>query len=90
MDILQVLARHGPLKLTHVMYKVNVNCTVLKELLDSLSQQNLIEEQALRKKKGQKTVYAITERGRTVLTYFREITRTLQPTEEAQGSYVFI
>jgi len=25
-DVLKVLARHGPLKLTHVMYKANVNC----------------------------------------------------------------
>jgi predicted transcriptional regulator len=89
-DVLRVLAWHGPLKLTHVMYKVNVNCTVLKEFLDSLSQQNLIEEHVVRKKKGQKTVYDITERGRTALTYFREITMALQPTEETQRSYVFI
>ena len=89
-DILRVLARHGPLKLTHIMYKSNVNCTVLKEFLDFLSQQNLIEEQTLHKKKRQKTVYDITERGRMALTYFKEITGALQPTEEAQRSYVFI
>ena len=88
-DVLRVLARHGPLKLTHIMYKVNVNCSALKQSLDSLSQQNLIEEQTLRKRKRQKTVYDITERGRTAITYFREITMALQPTEEAQGSYVF-
>ena len=72
------------------MYKSNVNCTVLKEFLDFLSQQNLIEEQTLHKKKRQKTVYDITERGRIVLTYFKEITRALQTGEEAQRSYVFI
>jgi len=88
--ILRVLARHGPLKLTHIMYKSNVNCTVLKEFLDFLSQQNLIEETVVRKKKRQKTVYDITERGRIALTYFKEITRALQPTEELQRSYVFI
>jgi len=88
-DILKVLARHGPLKLTHIMYKSNVNCTVLKQFLDSLSQQNLIEEQVIPKRKTQKIVYAITERGRTVLTYFKEITKALQTTEELQRPYVF-
>ena len=89
-DILRVLARHGPLKLTHIMYKSNVNCTVLKQFLDSLSQQNLIEEQVIPKRKTQKTVYAITERGRTTLNHFSEITRAFQSTEEAQRSYVFM
>ncbi len=32
-DILKVLAQRGPLKLTHVMYKANVNCSVLKGIL---------------------------------------------------------
>jgi predicted transcriptional regulator len=35
-DILKVLAQRGPLKLTHIMYKANVNCSVLKEYLDFL------------------------------------------------------
>jgi predicted transcriptional regulator len=34
-DILSVLAHRGPLKLTHVMYKANVNCSVLKGILTS-------------------------------------------------------
>ena len=88
-DILRVLAQHGPLKLTHIMYKSNVNCNVIKQFLDSLSQQNLVEKQVIPKRKTQKIVYAITERGRTVLTYFKEITRALQPTEELQRPYVF-
>ncbi len=83
-DILKVLARHGPLKLTHVMYKANVNCSVLKQYLDFLIQQNLVEEQTLLKKRNRKRiVYAITERGRTVLKYFRELNSALQITEEA-------
>jgi len=72
------------------MYRVNVNCSVLKEFLDLLTEHNLIEEQTLRKKKRQKTVYDITERGRTALNHFREITKALQTTEEAQRSYVFM
>jgi predicted transcriptional regulator len=79
-DILKVLARHGPLKLTHIMYKANVNCSVLKQYLEFLIQHNLVEEQTLHKKR---VVYAITERGLTVLRYFRELNNTLQIIEEA-------
>ena len=83
-DVLKVLARHGPLKVTHVMYKANVNCKVLKQYLDFLVQQNLVEEQALHKKRNKiRVVYAITERGRTALKYFRELNNALQITEEA-------
>ena len=83
-DILKALARHGPLKLTHIMYKANVNCKVLKQYLDFLVQQNLVEEQALHEKRNKtRVVYAITERGRTALTYFRELNNALQITEEA-------
>jgi predicted transcriptional regulator len=83
-DILKVLVHHGPLKLTHIMYKANVNCSVLKQYLDFLIQQNLIEEQTLGKKRNKtRVVYAITERGRTVLKYFRELNSALQITEEA-------
>lgn len=69
-DILKVLARHGPLKLTHIMYRANVNCSVLKEYLDYLMREKLIEEKKVGKKR---VVYAITERGITVLKYFREL-----------------
>ena len=86
-DILRVLARHGPLKLTHIMYKSNVNCTLLKQFLDSLAKQNLIEEQIISKRKTKKIVYAITERGRTALNYFKEITVALKTTEERQRQY---
>jgi predicted transcriptional regulator len=89
-DIMRVLAQHGPLKLTHIMYKSNVNCTVLKQFLDFLCQQNLVEEQILRKRKAQKITYAITERGRTALNYFKEIKKALQTNEETQSPYVFI
>ena len=82
-DVLKVLARHGPLKLTHIMYKANVNCSVLKQYLDFLIRQNLIEEQTLRRRRNkERVVYAVTERGRTVLKYFRELNNALQITEE--------
>jgi predicted transcriptional regulator len=83
-DILKVLAHHGPLKLTHVMYKANVNCSVLKQYLGFLIQQNLVEEQPVGKKSGRtRVVYAITERGRSVLKYFKNLDTVLQITEEA-------
>ena len=83
-DVLKVLARSGPLKLTHIMYKANVNCSVLKQYLDFLIQQNLVEEQTLQNKRHKtRVVYAITERGGTVLKYFRELDRSLKITEGA-------
>ena len=78
-DILTVLAHRGPLKLTHIMYKANVNCSVLIEFLNFLMQKELIEERTVRK---QRTVYAITQRGLTVLKYFGELKRALPFEEE--------
>jgi predicted transcriptional regulator len=82
-DILKVLAQKGPLKLTHVMYKANVNCSVLKDNLEFLIEQNLIEEQITQKRRNKtKITYAITEKGRTVIKYFNEVNRALHITEE--------
>jgi predicted transcriptional regulator len=88
-DILRVLAHHGPLKQTHIMYKAKVNCSVLKQFLDSLVQQKLIEEQILRKK-GQRIIYSITERGKAALVNFEEITMALQSKKDMLRKYVFI
>ena len=85
-DILKVLAQRGPLKLTHVMYKANVNCSVLKEYLDFLIRQNLVEEQIIGKRR---VVYAITQRGITVLKYFRELKQVLPIVEEARNQTPF-
>jgi len=82
-DILKVLAHRGPLKLTHIMYKANVNCEVLKEYLDFLLKQNLIEERIVSKNR---VVYAVTQRGITVLKCFRELKMALPIVEEARNS----
>ena len=82
-DILKVLARHGPLKLTHIMYKANVNCSVLKEYLDFLIANALVEEKTMGKKRV--VVYAISDRGTTVLKYFRELKAVLPIIEEARA-----
>lgn len=82
-DILKVMAQNGPLKLTHIMYKANVNCSVLKQNLEFLLEQNLIEEQVTVKRRNKtKISYAITEKGRTVIKYFNEVNRALHITGE--------
>ena len=81
-DILQVLAHHGPLKLTHMMYKANINCSVLREYLDFLIKQGLVEERTVGKRR---VVYAITQRGRTVIKGFRKLKQVLPITEETKN-----
>ena len=91
-DILKVLAHRGPLKLTHVMCKANVNCKVLKEYLYFLTKQGLVEEKIIRR---ERVVYAITQRGVTVLKQFRELKEVLPLVEETgnkarnQALYLF-
>ena len=79
-DILRVLARHRPLKLMHIMYKANVNCGALKRHLEFLIKQKLVEERTVGKKS---VVYTITERGLTVLEYFKKLNIALPIIEEA-------
>jgi predicted transcriptional regulator len=80
-DILKVLALRGPLKLTHIMYKANVNCSVLSEYLEFLLKQGLVEERALKKNR---TVYAVTQHGLTVLKSFRDLSQALPIVEESR------
>ena len=82
LDILRTLAQKGPLKLTHIMYKANVNCSVLKEYLEFLIKQNLVEERMVGKRR---VVYAVTQRGITVLKYFRELKQVLPIVEELRN-----
>ena len=79
-DILKSLACHGRLKLTHIMYKANVNCSVLKQCLDLLIQNNLVKEHTLHKKRA---VYTITKRGLNALKNVSKINNALRIFEEA-------
>ncbi len=81
-DILNVLARKGPLKLTHVMYKANVNCNVLKEYLVFLIKQGLVEERNITR---DRTVFIVTQRGISVLNNFRNLTEALPIIEDTQN-----
>jgi len=78
LDILKVLAHWGPLKLTHVMYKANVNCNVLEGYLDFLVKQGLVEERIA---KRERKLFAITQRGVTVLKMFRDLKEVLSTVE---------
>ena len=81
-DILKVLGQKGPLKLTHIMYKANVNCKILKEYLDFLIKQGLVEENTIGKAR---VVFSVTQRGIIVLKYFRELRQVLPIVEEARN-----
>lgn len=81
-DVLMVLAQRGPLKLTHIMYKANINCSVLKEFLDFLIDNSLVEERNAGEKR---VVYAITQRGRKVIKVFRDVQRMMPVTEETKN-----
>ena len=85
-DILNVLAQKGQLKLTHIMYKSNVNCKVLKEQLEFLVKNGLVEERILRK---ERVVYGISSKGFQTLKYFREIEQIF-PIKEEKKHLLFI
>jgi sugar-specific transcriptional regulator TrmB len=78
-DILEVLAQGGPLKLTHIMSKAHVNCNLLRECLDFLIKQGLVEVKIIGR---ERKVYAITQLGVTVLEQFRELKEALPIIEE--------
>ena len=85
--VLQILARHGPLKLTHVMYKANLNSMVTKDYLSFLIQKGLVEERIV----GRRSVkFTVTQSGLSVIKYFRELEKVLPIVEEVKrGSFSF-
>jgi predicted transcriptional regulator len=68
------LARNGPLKITHVMQKANVNFKVLMNYFDFLIRQGAVEEKRVGR---EKIVYAITERGLSLIKYFKELNQMI-------------
>ncbi len=77
-DLLEVLTLKGPLKLTHIMYKSNVNCKVLKSQLEFLIKNGLVEERILKK---EKVFFTITPKGMSTLKAFIQI-KQICPIEE--------
>jgi predicted transcriptional regulator len=75
--ILEALACHGKLKLTHLMYKANINCNVLIECLGILIQHSLVERQIFPEKKNKRIEYAITEAGLAALKNVIQINKAI-------------
>jgi predicted transcriptional regulator len=73
-DILFVLTKKGPLKLTHTTYEANVNSSILKEYISFLIKQGLVEEYTTGKKR---VAFGITPHGIAVLKYFRVVKQVL-------------
>jgi predicted ArsR family transcriptional regulator len=71
--------QNSPLSLAQISNKVNLDCTILKEHLEFLIRQGMIEERTF--KKG-RSVFAIMERGKTVLGYFQESMQVLPVLDE--------
>jgi predicted transcriptional regulator len=78
-SILQALCYYGPLKLTKITYKANVNCDHLKECLAVLVEKGLVVE---RTSPNSKVVYASTPKARAVLPYFNNIKEILPVVEQ--------
>ncbi len=73
-DILKVLAQRGPQQINHIVVQADINCNVLKGSLDFLIKQGLIEERVVGKSS---IVYANTERGATVIRFFKELNKPI-------------
>jgi predicted transcriptional regulator len=63
------------------MYKANVNGSVLKEDLDFLIKQGLVEQRNIGKTR---VIFAVTQRGIAVLKYFHQLKQVLPIVEEAR------
>jgi predicted transcriptional regulator len=67
------------------MYKTNTNCGVLSEYLDSLIKKGLIEKRIIDQ---ERIVFTVTQRGKTVMNYFRELKQILPIENKKQTAYL--
>jgi predicted transcriptional regulator len=70
--VLQALSASKPLKLTHIMYKSNMNAIILKAKLTALEERGLVVSQKLCKEnlkrfRRERRFYGLTPRGHEVL-----------------------
>lgn len=79
LDILDLLDQRPPLKLTEILQKITVSCNMMRENIDFLTKQGLIEIKILRKKRK---AYVISQLGVTVLEQIRELKRPLPEMKE--------
>lgn len=80
MDVLKVIQANPGIRLTHIMYKANVNCSVLTKYLEFLESKGYIEKFDLKQKtwagktksdhRWNSKFYRTTESSRKVLELF--------------------
>ena len=75
LDILETV--RTPKILTHIMYKTNVNCSVLKPLLEDLMKKGLITTVDIRRGISRRH-YIISQKGIDVLCSVRKASELLQ------------
>jgi predicted transcriptional regulator len=74
-----------PLTIDRIAYETDMDCAILKQRLDFLQKNDLVEERTPSKK----TLYAITEKGMSVLKtlsfqkYFEKVANTIRMVDEA-------
>ena len=81
--VLQALSASKPLKLTHIMYKANINAKVLKKKLITLEEKDLIVVHKLHKENLKRSAcrerkfYGLTPKGLAVLRSYLCVSNTL-------------
>jgi predicted transcriptional regulator len=73
-EVLDALVFYGPMRLTRITYKTNVNCSLLKPILKDLIKNELAEERKLKKNT---VIYAATKEARTTISRFNELAQIL-------------
>jgi predicted transcriptional regulator len=83
-DILGALVKK-PLTISRIAYETNMDCGILKQRLEFLIKNGLVEE----RNSSKKTLYAITERGTAVFKtlnfqkYLEKVMKTIRILDEA-------
>ncbi len=78
LDILKVVARHGPIKQTHIMYKANLSWMELRRSLEHLLNSRMIIE--IDESGGQ--LYAISETGLSTIYNYEKVVKILTGKDE--------
>ena len=75
------------MKITPLAGRINVNASSLREIIDFMVKQDLIEMEKVTKKR---VSYKITQRGIRVLEYFRELKAVFASLESMQDFPILI
>lgn len=73
-EVLSILSKRGLSRITHIMYNSNTNCSLLKEILNFMINQGLVQEKSIGK---DRLAYKITQRGLSILNAFQELNKIL-------------